>query len=139
MGIVNSYSYKNVFVSDEENRILNVYMNSILIDKYLLKMEANKNTVDNISIIAGELSQSNFVSLIDNIKVSTDKRTCISFIPIIVADETPIDAYQRYVEAYKSKNKDDIIHFPDNIFVNQTFVESDQIEERYIKNNLLKK
>ena len=42
MGIVNSYSYKNVFKSDEENGKLDIYMSSSLIDKYLLQLEANK-------------------------------------------------------------------------------------------------
>ena len=57
----------------------------------------------------------------------------------MIAEETPVDAYQRYVQAYKLKNPNDVIHFPDNIYINQTFVESDDLEERYIKNNSLRK
>ena len=135
---------KNIFITpDSGEGTLEVYIGEIvrknskefekILGRSLFEGEANKKRINDISIVTGKLSQKDFNRIIDVIKESTDKPTCITFVPEKEENEYIRDAYKRYVKTYKEQDPKNPKHFPDNILITNTLVESDEIKENYKK------
>ena len=135
---------KNIFITpDSGNGTLEVYIGEIvkknskefekMLGRGLFEGEANKKRITDINIVTGKLSQKDFNRIIDVIKESTDKPTCITFVPEKEEKEYIRDAYKRYVKTYKEQDPENPKHFPDNILITNTLVESDEIKENYKK------
>lgn len=123
MGTIENKTYKNIFITPhEETKTLQVFMNGKSLCGDIFRLEAEKKSVEDIAIFCNELEQTDFNTLINKIKSITDKTTYISF--------GPQKDYTGYVSTYKEQ----YMHFPDNIFIRNTFVEIDEN-----KNNLIKK
>lgn len=135
---------KNIYVTPESgNGTLEVYIGEIvkknsnefekILGRSLFEGETKKPRITDINIVTGKLSQKDFNRIIDVIKESTDKPTCITFVPEKEEKEYIRDAYKRYVKSYKEQNPENLKHFPDNILITNTLVESDEIKENYKK------
>lgn len=137
MGKMIDYSYKTIYELSEDIGTLNVMMEGKNINQDIFRAKANKQNVVDISIIAGFLSQNEFNNLITVIHNSTDKNIDLTFIPEIKEGEEITDAYNRYIEKYRNQIQDTPRHFPDNIFMNHTAIEIDNLKDNYKKRNHL--
>lgn len=144
MGRIIDYLNKNIFITPEQGEgTLEVYIGDREnknkrdfgknLTKELFKGESLKSSVKDISIITGKLSQKDFNKIIDVIKDSTDKPTCITFVPEKEEKEYIRDAYKRYIRSYKEQNSEKPKHFPDNVLITNTIVENDENKDNYIK------
>ena len=153
MGTINNYLYKNRFITPyDEKGTLEVYMEGNKIEKEMFQVKSKKNTITGINIYAGLLDQKSFNNLIELIRVTTDKPVFISFIPNLeglekyngsIKDydeyinnylddaEELEEAYARYIANYRNHElindpeNGKLRHFPDNILINQTFIDTD--------------
>ena len=135
---------KNIFITpDSGDGTLEVYISEIIrknskesekmLGRGLFEGEAKKPRITDINIVTGKLSQKDFNKIIDVIKESTDKPTCITFVPEKEEKEYIRDAYKRYIKNYKEQDPENPRHFPDNILITNTLVETDEIKDNYKK------
>lgn len=150
MGTINIPGYKNVFKTpDEGEGTFEVYMEGKNIDKEMFKIKANKSSILDISIFTGILNKEEFYNIVDIIKISTDKPTCIAFTPAEFEsldedslEEKRNEIYESYVQGYreaeikKNPTTGKLRHFPDNITINNALIDADQIKSNYIKKDL---
>ena len=133
MGSIKDMNYKNLFLISEDENTLQVFMTGTKLNKEIFETQSNKPRVASISIVAGRLEQKDFNLLIDIVKVSTFKNTCIAFIPVKEEKESATAAYRRYITDYRNLDKENPKHFPDNIFINHMLVDADENKDNYKK------
>ena len=126
MGTLIDSIYKNIFITPEDDGLLQVFMKDKKLNKDTFKDKAKLFKVKNISVVAGELSQEDFNDLVQTIRRGTDKPTYLSFMPIMREGESVANAHKRYAYNYVSNNPKNVKEFPENLFINNVFVESDK-------------
>ena len=139
MGKINDILYKNRFITPDTGKgTLEIYMEGKKLDREMFKKMVEPHLISEINIFAGLLDQASFNNLIDLIRMTTDKETFISYIPVLEENEELEEAYVRYINNYRIKEllKDPenakVRHFPDNISINHTFVDTDTEEANLI-------
>lgn len=139
MGKINDILYKNRFITPDTGKgTLEIYMEGKKLDREMFKKMVEPHLISEINIFAGLLDQASFDNMIDLIRMTTDKETFISYIPVLEENEELEEAYVRYINNYRIKEllKDPenakVRHFPDNISINHTFVDTDTEEANLI-------
>lgn len=134
MGKIYDATYKNlIFTPEGDDNILRIIIGSKKVSPTFLKEEAKKPKVENISIVAGELSQDDFDKAIVAIGKCTNKPTVLSFIPITRDDELTCDAYKRYALNFVNSDPREPKRMPNNIFINNALLESkEEIKKRTV-------
>ena len=125
MGTLIDSNYKTIYLTPEEDGTLQIFMKGKKINKEMFKNESEKNKVLNISMVAGELTQKEFDELIQVIKL-TIKNTFLSFMPIRELEESIAHAHKRYANEYRNNGQKSVRHFPDNLYINNVFIEYDE-------------
>ena len=124
MGRIENKSYKNIFVTPTDNVVtLHVYMQGNQLCGDIFRLQVEHPDVKDIAIFCTDLNQNDFNILINKIKSITDKPTYISF-----ASEKN---YERYADEYRYQYR----HFPDNVFIRNTVIRSDEEKSNLIKPN----
>ena len=127
MGTIIDSTYKNIiFTPEGDNNTLCIMIEKKKLGPSFLKEEVKKSKVMNVSIIAGELSQTEFNDVINVLARSTNKPIMISFMPIMKDNEETVDAYVRYAYNYTNNDPRALKKFPDNIFINNALIESNE-------------
>ena len=139
MGKINDILYKNRFITPDTGKgTLEIYMEGKKLDREMFKKMVEPHLISEINIFAGLLDQASFNNMIDLIRMTTDKEIFISYIPVLEENEELEEAYVRYINNYRIKEllKDPenakVRHFPDNISINHTFVDTDTEEANLI-------
>lgn len=138
MGKIIDYPYKTIYEVPEDIGTLEVIMEGKKINQETFKTKSNKQNVADISIITGLLNQIDFNNLVAVIHNSTEKNVYLTFIPEMGEDEDITSAYDRYVEKYRMQIEGVPRHFPDNIFINHTAVDIDNLRDNYKKKKSFK-
>lgn len=132
MGKINDILYKNRFITPDTGKgTLEIYMEGKKLDREMFKKMVEPHLISEINIFAGLLGQASFDNMIDLIRMTTNKETFISYIPVLEENEELEEAYVRYINNYRIKEllKDPenakVRHFPDNISINHTFIDTD--------------
>lgn len=151
MGKISDPTFKNIFITpDEGDGTLQVFIGGKQLNRQLFELKANRSFIQDISIYAGILSKEDFIHIIENIKASTSKMTCIAFTPLgldkldesLSPEDLALkrnDLFNEYVQAYREesikKDKDNgkLRHFPDNIVINNAITKMDLEKDNYIK------
>jgi hypothetical protein len=134
MGYIKDMNYKNLFLTPEEGEdILQVFITGHTLSREMFNTQANKHRVASINIVSGNLEQKDFNGIIDTIKLTTDKPTCIAFIPVKDEKESTPAAYKRYKEGYINQDKENPKHFPDNVQIYHMLMDVDNNKDNYKK------
>ena len=126
MGRIENKVYKNVFVTHEETKTLQVYMKSKMLCGDIFRIEVEKPKIVDIAIFCGALEKKDFNVLINKIKSITSKPTIIT----ITTDNKNINI-DKYIENYKLT----FTHFTKNVVVKSVIIEKDSNK----KVNVMKK
>ena len=128
MGKIENKAYKNIFVTPTDNVLtLQVYMQGTKLCGDIFRLQVEHENVKDVAIFCKELEQKDFNVLINKIKSITDKPTYISF----ASDKN----YKNYVEEYRFQYR----HFPDNIYIRNIVISSDEEQTNIIKPNKITK
>lgn len=126
MGRIENKVYKNVFITHEETKTLQVYMKGKMLCGDIFRIEVEKPKIVDIAIFCGALEKKDFNVLINKIKSITSKPTIIT----ITTDNKNINI-DKYIENYKLT----FTHFPKNVVVKSVIIEKDSNK----KVNVMKK
>ena len=118
MGTIIDATYKTTYLIPEEpHGILRILMESNKIGEESYRRRIKHQNVDKISIVAGELTQSEFDDLIHTLSHDANKPIYLFFKPIAGELETLPEAHERYARNYISDDPNHRKFFPKNIFM----------------------